>query len=162
MFWPTVSRPISLGVGHPFGTHDQILLFPFHFSGKLLCSSSMGRPLWREDGSVSCSTICQWSKSRRTHNHTLLSRQRLLGSLSVASYDSQGLRWKCSNPPPHGEASDTDHLLSNLYSWGGGGATELLYQSRMTEESWAVGAMRIGRGTRSAWGKPRPPRWERL
>jgi hypothetical protein len=42
MFWPTVSRPISLGVGHPFGTHDQILLFPFYFSGKLLCSSSWG------------------------------------------------------------------------------------------------------------------------
>jgi hypothetical protein len=27
---------------------------------------------------------------------------RALGSLSVASYDSQGLRWKYSNPPPHG------------------------------------------------------------
>jgi hypothetical protein len=27
---------------------------------------------------------------------------RALGSLSVASYDSRGLRWKCSNPPPHG------------------------------------------------------------
>jgi hypothetical protein len=25
-----------------------------------------------------------------------------LGSLSVASYDSRGLRWKYSNPPPHG------------------------------------------------------------
>jgi hypothetical protein len=27
---------------------------------------------------------------------------RALGSLSVASYDSQGLRWRYSNPPPHG------------------------------------------------------------
>jgi hypothetical protein len=27
---------------------------------------------------------------------------RALGSLFVASYDSQGLRWKYSNPPPHG------------------------------------------------------------
>jgi hypothetical protein len=27
---------------------------------------------------------------------------RALGSLSVASYDSRGLRWKYSNPPPHG------------------------------------------------------------
>jgi hypothetical protein len=25
-----------------------------------------------------------------------------LGSLSFASYDSQGLRWRYSNPPPHG------------------------------------------------------------
>jgi hypothetical protein len=28
---------------------------------------------------------------------------RLLGSLSVASYDLQGLRWKYSYPPPQGE-----------------------------------------------------------
>jgi hypothetical protein len=42
MFWPTVSRPISLGVGHTFGTHDQILLFPFYYSAKLLCPSSWG------------------------------------------------------------------------------------------------------------------------
>jgi hypothetical protein len=27
---------------------------------------------------------------------------RALGSLSVASYDSRGLRWRYSNPPPHG------------------------------------------------------------
>jgi hypothetical protein len=31
-----------------------------------------------------------------------LSHLRLLGSLSVASYDLQGLRWKYSYPPPHG------------------------------------------------------------
>jgi hypothetical protein len=64
----------------------------------------VGRPLWREDGSVICSAICQWSESRRTQNSTLLSHLRLLGSLSVASYDSQGLRWKYSYPPPHGNA----------------------------------------------------------
>jgi hypothetical protein len=29
---------------------------------------------------------------------------RALGSLSAASYDSQGLRWRYSNPPPHGES----------------------------------------------------------
>jgi hypothetical protein len=31
---------------------------------------------------------------------------RALSSLSVASYDSQGLRWRYSNPPPHGEEWD--------------------------------------------------------
>jgi hypothetical protein len=35
------------------------------------------------------------------NNHTLPSHLRLC-SLFVASYDSQGLRWKYSNPPPHG------------------------------------------------------------
>jgi hypothetical protein len=36
-----------------------------------------------------------------TSNHILPSHPRL-SFLSVASYDSQGLRWKYSNPPPHG------------------------------------------------------------
>jgi hypothetical protein len=35
------------------------------------------RPLWREDGSAICSEISQWSESRRTWNHTLLSHLRL-------------------------------------------------------------------------------------
>jgi hypothetical protein len=39
-----------------------------------------------------------------TNNHTLPSHPRLC-SLSVASYDSQGLRWKNSNPTPHGDVS---------------------------------------------------------
>jgi hypothetical protein len=38
---------------------------------------SVGRPLWREDGSAICSVITQWSGSRRTRNHTLLSHLRL-------------------------------------------------------------------------------------
>jgi hypothetical protein len=46
--------------------------------------------------------VCQWSESWRTHKHIILSQLRLLNSLFVASYDSQGLRWKYSNPPPHG------------------------------------------------------------
>jgi hypothetical protein len=35
-------------------------------------------------------------------NRMALLYPRALGSLSVASYDSQGLRWRYSNPPPHG------------------------------------------------------------
>jgi hypothetical protein len=35
------------------------------------------------------------------NNYTLPSHRRLC-SLSVAFYDSQGLRWRYSNPPPHG------------------------------------------------------------
>jgi hypothetical protein len=38
---------------------------------------SVGRLLWREDGSAICSVITQWSESRRTHNHTLLFHLRL-------------------------------------------------------------------------------------
>jgi hypothetical protein len=74
----------------------------FFFYTTIILLFVLGRPLWREDGSAICSAVCQWSESRRTRNHTLLSRLRLLGSLSVASYDSQGLRWRYSYPPPHG------------------------------------------------------------
>jgi hypothetical protein len=91
--WRSVSQYV-LGVGHPFGAHDQIFLFPF-FCRTVALLFVQGHPLWREDGSVTCSAICRWSESRRTHNHTLLS---LLGSLPVASHDSQGLRWKYSYP----------------------------------------------------------------
>jgi hypothetical protein len=57
------------------GTCDQILL-PV---GRLLSESCglLSRPLWREDGSAICSAITQWSESRRTRNHTLLSHLRL-------------------------------------------------------------------------------------
>jgi hypothetical protein len=106
----TVSQSVCLGVGHPIGAHDQILLFPFFFR-KIALLFVLGRSLWREDGSVICSAIYQWSESQRTYNHTLLSHLRLLGSLSVACYDSQGLRWKYSYPPPHGE-----HKHTNLFS----------------------------------------------
>jgi hypothetical protein len=98
-------------VGHPFGAHDQVLLFPF-FCRTIAVLFILGRPLIREDGSVICSAICQWSESWRTHNHTLLSHLRLLGSLSVASYDSQGLQWKYSYPPPHGEYSYVQTCMS--------------------------------------------------
>jgi hypothetical protein len=38
---------------------------------------SVGRPLRRYGGSAICSAITQWSESRRTSNHTLLSHLRL-------------------------------------------------------------------------------------
>jgi hypothetical protein len=91
-------------LGNPFGSHDQIFLFPL-FRQKIALLFVLGRPLWREDRSAMCSAIHQWSESWRTHNRTLLFHLRLLSSLFVASYDSQGLRWKYSNPPANGACS---------------------------------------------------------
>jgi hypothetical protein len=50
-----------------------------------------------------CNLQCnRWLvRSLRTNNHTLPSHLWLC-SLFVASYNSQGLRWRYSNPPPHG------------------------------------------------------------
>jgi hypothetical protein len=98
--WLTVSQSACICVGHPFGGPWPEFTFPF-FCRKIALLFVLGRPLWREDGSVICSAICRWSQSQRTHNHTLLSHLRLLASLSVASYESQGLWWKYSYPPPH-------------------------------------------------------------
>jgi hypothetical protein len=78
--------------------------FTFSFLLKKNCFAlRFGKPSLTRGRSIICSAICQWSESRRTRNHTLLSHLRLSGSLSVASYDSQGLRWKYSYPPPHGD-----------------------------------------------------------
>jgi hypothetical protein len=40
---------------------------------------------------------------------------RALGSLFVTSYDSQGLRWRYSNPPPHGSSGNCSlvHCVSS-------------------------------------------------
>jgi hypothetical protein len=67
----TQSQSVCLGIEHPCGTCDQILL-PV---GRLLSDTcglvSVGRPLWREDGSEICSVITQWSESLRTRNPSL-------------------------------------------------------------------------------------------
>jgi hypothetical protein len=109
--WCCDQRSVSLSLlasGTPLGPMTRFFFFPFSCQ-TIAFLFVLRRLLWREDGFVICSTICQWSESQRTHNHTLLSYLRLLGSLSIASYDSQGLWWKYSNPPPHREALAVDY-----------------------------------------------------
>jgi hypothetical protein len=72
---PTVSRPVRLGVGPPFRVHGQILNVLWSDNFLLL---RVGLPLWRENGSVVCSSITPWLESCRTDNHILLSHLRLL------------------------------------------------------------------------------------
>jgi hypothetical protein len=75
--WPTVSRAIRLGVGHPFGSHDQIFLFAY-FCRTIALLFVLGRRLWREDGSViySAMTIALviQLQHRRCKNYLPLSR----------------------------------------------------------------------------------------
>jgi hypothetical protein len=73
----TVSQSVCLGIEHPCGTCDQILLPVGRLLSESCCFVSVGRPLWREDGSAVCSAITEWSESLRTRNHTLLSHLRL-------------------------------------------------------------------------------------
>jgi hypothetical protein len=96
---PTVSRPVRLGIGPPFGTLDQILSCSSYFVWQLLFSSFKGA---FSDEKQVCSLQCNHSLVRllTPNNHTVPSHLRLC-SLFVASYDLQGLWWKYSNPPPH-------------------------------------------------------------
>jgi hypothetical protein len=71
MIQPTVSRPAFLGVGHPSGAHEQILICSSLSDNCLVLD--VGRSPWREDGSVIYSAATLWSDSRRTHNYILLS-----------------------------------------------------------------------------------------
>jgi hypothetical protein len=113
---------VYLGIEHPCGTCDQILLPVGMLLYEICGLISVGRPLWREDGSPICSVITQWSESFRTRNHTLPSHLRLPqpGEPGSRIYISQeqggpvilpgtgfplrrrlaGLRWRNSNPPP--------------------------------------------------------------
>jgi hypothetical protein len=109
-----VSQSVCLGIKHPCGTCDQILLTVRMLLSEICGLASVAHPLWREDGSAVCSVITQWSESLRTCNHNLLSHLRLpqpegpgyhiyipqeqgvpviplaLGSLYFVSYNSQG------------------------------------------------------------------------
>jgi hypothetical protein len=75
MLWLMLNRPIWLGVGTPLG-----LMTRFFFFRTIALPLILERPLWREDGSLICSAICQWSESLRTHNCILLSHLRLLST----------------------------------------------------------------------------------
>jgi hypothetical protein len=108
-----VSQSICLGIENPCWTCNQILLPVRMLLSEIWGPVSVGHPLWRDDGSAICSVNTQWSESRRTRYHTLLSLLRLpqpgtpgsriyippgnrvaqlypqaLGSLQVISYDS--------------------------------------------------------------------------
>jgi hypothetical protein len=120
----TVSQSVRPGIEYPCGTRDQILLSVEMLLSEICGLVSMGRPLWREDGSAICSLITWLFESRRTRNHTLLSHLRLPqpGGPGSHIYIPQeqggpvipqgtgfplprllrlrGLQWRYSNPPP--------------------------------------------------------------
>jgi hypothetical protein len=88
---PTVSRPVFPGVRHPPGTRDQF----FPLSLRLFLHSckfvGVGRVLWREDGSVICST----SKSKSHYDRQSVGQSVLVSGahLGPATNFSFSLRF---------------------------------------------------------------------
>jgi hypothetical protein len=109
----TDGQSVSLGCWAPSGAHDQILI-TFDSYGLL----SVGRPLWREDGSVVC--ICYWPLPKQSFSG--LSPFGLATIFDCLRWDSlfcrllrlAGSRWRYSTPPPHGLASR--YIASDLTS----------------------------------------------
>jgi hypothetical protein len=66
----SVIHTVCLGIEHPYETCDQILFPVGMLLSEIYGLVSVGRPLWREDGSAICSVITHWSESRRTRNRS--------------------------------------------------------------------------------------------
>jgi hypothetical protein len=102
MLRPTVSRPVCLGINHPSGAYNQILLL-----SEICRFVDVGRSLSREEGSVVYN--CCWpsraqfileSESHGTRDHILLPQIRDFHFRRLLRL--AGLWWRYLTRPPHG------------------------------------------------------------
>jgi hypothetical protein len=98
---PTVSRPVCLGIKHPFGAYDQILITVRQLRS-CWCGFSLtrGRVCRLQLLLALASAVILGSESLGTRDYILLSQIRDFPFHRLLRLT--GLRWRYSTPRPHG------------------------------------------------------------